>query len=370
MRPTHAIIDLAAIRHNVRELRSYLCDANLAAVVKANAYGHGAVPVSKAALSAGATSLAVAIPEEGIELREAGIAVPIFILGLVLPEQADLVVKHRLITPVCSMDSALVLSAEAARQGRRAYVMIKVDTGMGRIGVPPEQAKQLVVELSKIPSLELMGLFTHMATADASDKSFAVQQLREFSQSLSALREANINLPYLSAANSAGIIDLADGHFNLARAGISLYGLPASNELHNNPRLIPAMQLKSKISYVKQVSAGSPIGYGCTYTAPSPTYIATIPVGYADGYSRQFSNKADVLIGGRRRKIVGRVCMDQIMVDLGPACDAQIGDEVVLFGRQGNEEITVTELAGLAGTINYELVCSVSSRVPRIYANE
>lgn len=370
MRPTHAVIDLAAIRHNVRELSSFLSGASLTAVVKANAYGHGAVAVSKAALSAGAASLAVAIPEEGIELREAGIAVPIFILGLVLPAQADIVIRHRLIAPVCTLDSAQALSAEAVRQGRRAYVMIKADTGMGRIGVLPEHICSFTSEITKLPALEVMGIFTHMASADAADKAYAHQQMHSFQSALQVLKEANINLPYISAANSAGIIDLPDSHFNLVRAGIALYGLPPSGEMHSYPRLLPAMQLKTQITYIKYVQAGAKIGYGCTHTVTAPTYIATLPIGYADGYSRHLSNKAEVLIGGLRCKVVGRVCMDQIMVDLGPECYAEVGEEAVLFGRQGKEELTVTELADLAGTINYELICAVSSRVPRVYINE
>lgn len=370
MRPTHAVIDLAAIRHNVRELSSHLRGSNFTAVVKANAYGHGAVAVSKAALSAGATSLAIAIPEEGIELREAGIAVPIFVLGLVLPNQADIVVKHRLITPVCDLGSAAALSAEALRQGRRAYVMIKIDTGMGRIGLSPNQVKPFINDIIKLPAVEIMGIFTHMATADACDKTHSRKQLDTFRNILSELKGLNISLPYISAANSAGIIDLPDSHFNMVRGGIALYGIPPSGEMHHHPNLLPAMQLKTRIIYIKQVPAGSTIGYGCTYTVPAPTYIATLPLGYADGYSRLLSNKAEVLIGGKRRKLVGRICMDQVMVDLGPVCDAQIGDEAVLFGRQGQAKITVTELAGLVGTIDYELLCAVSVRVPRVYVND
>lgn len=370
MRPTHAIVDLAAIRHNIRLLASHLRGASLTAVVKANAYGHGAVAVSKAALSAGAASLAVAIPEEGVELREAGIAVPVFVLGLILPEQADIAIKHRLIAPVCTIDCAAALSAEAVRQGRRAYVMIKIDTGMGRIGLSPGQAPSFANEIAKMPALEIMGIFTHMAAADASDKTYSNEQLQIFQDILASVKTARISLPYISAANSAGIIDLPDSHFNLVRAGIALYGLPPSGDMHNRPNLVPAMQLKTHITYIKYVPAGAKIGYGCTYTTTVPTYIATLPIGYADGYSRQLSNKAEVLIGGARRKLVGRVCMDQIMVDLGPDCNAEVGQEAVLFGRQGKEEITVTELAAIAGTINYELVCAISARVPRIYINE
>ena len=367
MRPTHAIIDLSAIRHNVRELAALSSGASLNAVVKANAYGHGAVAVSRAALAAGAGSLSVAIPEEGVELREAGIAAPIFILGLVLPEQADLVIRYNLIAPVSSLEGATALAAAAARQEKKAYVMLKTDTGMGRIGLMPEQIPAFLAEISALPGLEIKGIFTHLAAADEQDKTYAGRQLARFNDMLATLKQKNITFPYLSAANSAGIIDLPESHFSLVRAGIALYGLIPSHDMHHNPHLLPALQFKTKIVHIKFVPAGTSIGYGCTYTVPSPTYIATLPVGYADGYSRHLSNKAEVLISGRRRKLVGRVCMDQIMVDLGPVCDAEIGDEAILAGRQGNEFLSLTELADLAGTINYELACAISARVPRIY---
>lgn len=370
MRPTQAIVDLAAIRHNIRLLASCSQEANLLAVVKANAYGHGAVPVSKAALAAGAVSLAVAIPEEGAELREAGIAVPILVLGLISPEQAETVVKHRLITPVCTEEGAATLSAEAIRQGRKAQVMVKLDTGMGRIGLPAVSLLAFIKSIQKLPGLKLMGLFTHLATADAQNKTYANKQIAGFAGAVEGLKAAGIELPYISAANSACILDLPAAHFNLVRAGIAMYGFLPSGEMLNRPALKPAMTFKTRIVYLKEVEAGAKIGYGSTYTVPSATFIATLPVGYADGYSRKFSNKAQVLIGGRRRPVIGRVCMDQIMVDLGPVCDAEVGDEAILFGKQGEEEITATELASIAGTIDYELLCAVSARVPRVYVNE
>jgi alanine racemase len=367
MRPTVAEINLAAIRHNIVQIRNRIGpQAKLVAVVKANAYGHGAVQVSRAAVEAGADCLAVALPEEGAELRSAGFSTPIFILGLTLPEQAGLVVTHDLIATVSSGESIGALAAAARAAGKQARFVLKIDTGMGRIGVNPDQISGLLRHATDTPGAEPVGVFTHLAAADASDKTHAAGQLALFQTALDKVPA----LTYLSAANSATIIDLPSGHFNTVRPGIILYGLPPSGEMHHNLDLRPAMQLKSRVVYIKQVPADTSISYGCTYTTQRQTFIATLPIGYADGYSRLLSNKAQVLIGGRRRPIVGRVCMDQLMVDLGTDCDTLIGDEAVLFGRQGPAEITVTELADLIGTINYELLCAVSARVPRIYRND
>jgi alanine racemase len=370
MRPTYAEIDLAAIRHNIRQIRDAVGpDVKLIAVVKANAYGHGAVKVSRAALEAGADCLAVAIPEEGAELRGAGLAVPIFILGLTPPDQAKLVVDYHLTAAVATMDSIRALSHAARDAGRRCRVMLKTDTGMGRIGIAPVQIEEFRQYIQASPGVELVGIFTHLATADAADKTYAEKQLAAFKAAVDRLA-AKTKLTYISAANSAATIDLAQGYFNTVRPGIIIYGLPPSREMRKSLDLHPAMQFKTRIAYIKEVSAGTPVSYGCTFTTDRPTFLATLPVGYADGYNRHMSNKADVLIGGKRRPVVGRVCMDQIVVDLGPDCDAAIGDEVVLVGRQDNEEITLTELADLAGTINYELACAISPRVPRVYLNE
>ncbi|MDI6756276.1 MAG: alanine racemase [Thermodesulfobacteriota bacterium] len=371
MRTTYAQIDLAAIRHNMRQIRATVSPSTfIMAVVKANAYGHGAVKISAAALSAGANGLGVAIPEEGAELRESGFKVPIFVVGLTLPEQVQLFLDYDLVATISTLEMARALAEAARRVRRKAQVLVKIDTGMGRIGIRPEQALSFFQELLTLPELEIQGVFTHLAKADSWDKTQAHHQLDQFLVAVNRLTAAGIVLSWISAANSATIIDLPRGYFNMVRPGIILYGLPPSSTMHRSLDLSPAMQFKTKIVFIKQVQAGTPIGYGGTYTTSKETFIATLPVGYADGYSRDLSNRASVLIGGRRCPVVGRVCMDQIMVDLGLSSDAQIGDEVVLFGRQGDEEITVTELADLAGTINYELVCAISGRVPRVYFNE
>ncbi|MBP2646259.1 MAG: Alanine racemase [Firmicutes bacterium] len=367
MRPTIAEINLAAIRHNIRQIQEAAGpDTKLFAAIKANAYGHGAVKVAQAALSAGAYGLNVAIPEEGAELRAAGINAPILILGVVLPEQADYVIHHKLIATVCTKEGIEALAACAEKRNTRTPVMLKIDTGMGRIGIKPSQFNEFKQLLANRPSLELAGVFTHLATADAADKTYAIKQIEDFNHIAHAMPENC----YISAANSAAIIDLSGGYSNMVRPGIIIYGLPPSSEMHKHLDLHPAMRLKTRIVFIKEVRPDTAVSYGCTYHTTQTTYLATLPIGYADGYNRLLSNKAEVLIGGKRHPVVGRVCMDQIIVDLGPKCDAHIGDEAVLFGRQGDAEITVTELADLIGTINYELVCAVSQRVPRVYLNE
>lgn len=370
MRPTYAEINLAAIQHNMREICGKISDStNVMAVVKADAYGHGALPVAHTLLSAGAGSLAVAIPEEGVELRKAGITLPIILLGHTMPEQNPLLVEYGLTPAVSTLESIAALNKTAGEFNSRAKVFIAVDTGMGRIGILPDEVTTFVQALHKFSHIEIYGMFTHLASADEKNKAYAQKQLARFNRAIQQLSAAGLTIPYISAANSATIMDLPAGHFNTVRPGIILYGLPPSHEMHNQLALRPAMSLKTKISHLKKVPAGTAIGYGSTYTTSQETCIATLPIGYADGYSRLLSNKAPVLIGGQRHRLVGRVCMDQIMVDLGPETNAQLGDEAVLFGRQGSEEITVTELADLIGTINYELVCAVSKRVPRIYVN-
>jgi alanine racemase len=371
MRPTLAEINLEAIRHNVRQIRNAVSPSTyITAIVKANAYGHGASKVSSAALAAGANGLGVALPEEGAELRENGFTVPIFVIGLTLPEQAELLVAYNLVATVSTLETAQALADAAGRIGRPAEIMLKIDTGMGRVGIHPEEALNFLQRICAIPGLNLRGVFTHLATADAGDKDYANKQLHLFTAALNQIDQAGLSLEWISAANSATIIDLAYGHFNMVRPGIILYGLPPSQEMRRDLNLMPAMQFKTRVVYIKEVPPGTKVGYGSTHTTLRTTLLATLPVGYADGYSRHLSNKASVLIGGRRCPVVGRVCMDQIIADLGPGSDTKIGDEAVLFGRQGGAEIPVTELADLAGTINYELVCAISSRVPRIYINE
>jgi alanine racemase len=279
-------------------------------------------------------------------------------------------VGYDLVASVSTTETARALAEAANRKGQKAKVMLKIDTGMGRVGVYPDQALQFLEDLRSIPGLELKGVFTHLATADAEDKTYANQQLQLFTGLLKEISNAGLSPSWISAANSATLIDLTHGHFNMVRPGIILYGLPPSPKMQHRLNLIPAMQFKTRVVYIKEVLPGTKVGYGSTYTTSRKTVLATLPVGYADGYSRNFSNRASVLIGGVRCPVVGGVCMDQIVVDLGPNGNARIGDEAVLFGRQGDDEISANELADLSGTINYELVTAVSTRVPRVYRNE
>ena len=371
MRPTQAIIDLAAVQHNVREIRASLPPATrLIAVVKANAYGHGAIPVSRAALGAGADWLAVAIPEEGIELRAAGIRAPILVLGLTLPEQASLFADHDLTATVASNEGLKTFHKLGQIKKQPIRIMLKLDTGMGRIGIKPENIAAFARQAQALSGVTVQGLFTHFATADEADSAFTMIQLRNLNQALSFLHDAGIEIPIISAANSAATDAYPSAHFNAVRPGIILYGLPPDPAMPLHLKLKPVMSLVTRIVFIKHVPASTPVNYGCTYLTPEPTWLATLPVGYADGYSRHLSNKAEVLVHGIRRRVVGRICMDQTVIDLGPDCDATVGDEAILCGRQGREEISLTELANLAGTINYELACGISPRVPRIYTGQ
>ena len=368
MRPTRAIINLPAIRHNLRQIRASLPESTLViAVVKANAYGHGAIPVSRAALEAGADWLAVAIPEEGAELRIAGFRVPILVLGLSLPEQATLCIDRNLTATVASMENLQALHEAAWRKNSRARVMIKIDTGMGRVGIQTTEAVPFIQYARTLSGIEVVGLFTHFAAADEADKTFALTQQARLEAVVRSLAGHGISLPVISAANSAATDSLPGAWLDAVRPGIILYGLPPAPGMPLQLDLKPAMSLVTRIVQLKQVPAGTPVSYGYTYQTPAPAWLATLPVGYADGYSRHLSNRAEVLIHGIRRRVVGRICMDQTVIDLGPHCDAAVGDEAVLFGRQGGAEITLTELATLAGTINYELACGISPRVPRVY---
>ena len=368
MRPTRALIDLSALRQNVRTIRTSLPPSTrMIAVVKANAYGHGAIPVSRAALGAGADWLAVAIPEEGMELRAVGIRAPILVLGLTLPEQAQLFAEYDLTATVATLEGLQIFHQTGEKCRQPVRVMLKLDTGMGRIGVQPEDAVPFARQAQSMSGIKIQGLFTHFATADEADSTFTLTQLDRLQQALAGLQEAGLNLPIVSAANSAATDSYPAAFFNAVRPGIILYGLPPDPAMKLHLALKPVMSLVTRIVFIKHVPAGTPVNYGCTFRTATPTWLATLPIGYADGYSRHLSNKATVLVRGIRRQVVGRICMDQTVIDLGPECDAAVGDEVVLCGRQGDAEITLTELAGLAGTINYELACGISPRVPRVY---
>ncbi|MBY6275137.1 alanine racemase [Symbiobacterium thermophilum] len=370
MRPTWAEVDLNAVRANIRALKRISKAPRLMAVVKANGYGHGAVPVATAAIEAGADWLGVASVEEGVTLRRHGIFAPILVLGYVSPGQAEAVLTEGLRVALFDGELGQALNREGRRLGRRARVHLKVDTGMGRIGLQPAEVGRLGRELARLDHVEVEGVFTHLATADEPGNPYTRLQLERYEAALAELAAAGVRPAIRHAANSAGLMLHPEAHYDMVRSGIAVVGLPPAPGVAWPVKLAPALTWKTRVGLVKWLEAGHSISYGCTYTTARREQIATLPVGYADGYPRRLSNRAQVLIRGRRCPVVGVVTMDQMMVRVPDDLPVRVGDEVVLIGRQGGEEITATELAGLADTISYEIVCGISRRVPRFYGGE
>jgi len=366
LRPTWAEIDLGAFRHNFKEIKRKLKKGtSLLPVVKADGYGHGMEEIARASLSCGAKLLGVANIEEGIFLRKKGITAPILILGSVYPlSNFTHILRYNLTPAICSLQASQELSKIAQRRKKKVRVHIKVDTGMGRIGVSAENAVSLVKKVIQLPGIIIEGIFTHLAAAD-SDYQFTMEQIGKFQSVINELKGDNINIKYKHAANSTAILRYSDAHFNLARPGISLYGLAPFEGAEREINLKPVMQLKTKIVFIKRVKKGTSVSYGRTWRAERDSIIGTLPIGYADGYNRLLSNRGEVLIRGKRIPIVGRVCMDMCMVDITSLPDVKVGEEVVLIGSQGKENITADEIAKLIGTISYEVVCGISKRVPR-----
>ena len=363
-------IDLSAIRRNVDVMKERLGkETKFLAVVKADAYGHGAVPVAKAALAAGADMLAVAIVEEGVELRRAGITCPILVLGGIEESAAEAVVKADLTQAVFSEEIIRALRMAGLKFGRTAKVHLKLETGMNRIGVRTAQrVRELVSLIDSMPWIELTGCFTHMATADCEDDGGAtLEQIRRFEMLCEAIREVHPAPITRHAGNTACIFRYPQAHFDMVRGGIALYGYPPVPEATG---LQPAMRWVTRAVMVKELQAGDRVGYGGTFAADKPMRVMTLPVGYADGYRRAISGKGCVLVRGQRARVLGRVCMDQIMVDVTDIPGAQAGDEAVLMGTQGDECISADEMAAWLDTISYEVLCSPSRRVPRVYVNE
>ena len=362
-------IDLDAIRNNVRVMRAAIQGgAALLAVVKADAYGHGAVPVARAALGAGARMLAVAIPEEGIELRRAGIDAPILVLGGIDESAAEAVVAAGLTQVVFDEARVRALSAAGERLGRAAQVHIKLDTGMSRIGVRTQQeAGALAALIDSLPGIRLTGCFTHMATADEPDSTGTLAQIARFEALSAAIARVHPAPITRHAANTASIFCYPQAHYDMVRGGIALYGCPPVPGVTG---LMPAMRWVTRGVYVKTIASGDRVSYGGTFTAQRDTRVMTVPVGYADGYRRGLSGRGCVLVRGHRAPVLGRVCMDQIMVDVTDIPGAQAGDEVVLLGRQGEDCIDAQEMAQWLDTISYEVLCSPGRRVPRVYLHE
>jgi len=371
-RPAWAEVDLGAIGHNVGVLRAAAAPAAVCAVVKADGYGHGAVPVARTALAAGARWLAVALPGEGAALRAAGIDAPVLLLSEPGPDEWDAVVAARLRPTLYTQRGVEETAKAVARSGSRALaVHVKVDTGMHRVGAAPESIPELVAAVEERAELSLEGLWTHCAVADEPGHPFTATQLARFAEVLAAVEAAGLRPPVVHAANSAAALDHPDARFDLVRCGITVYGLDPSAEVAGRLPLRPAMSLVAEVSAVRRVAAGEGVSYGLRRPVPVDSVVATVPLGYADGVPRRLSSVGgEVLIGGRRRPLAGTVTMDQLMIDCGPvgdpAADAvRPGDEVVLLGRQGDGRIGAEEWAERLDTISYEIVCGISSRVPR-----
>ncbi len=363
-----AEIDLGAIAHNVRALKALTpSETRFMAVVKADGYGHGAVRVAEAALAAGASNLGVATVEEGIALRDAGIAAPVQVLSEPPTTTVTDILQHRLTPTLYTREFAGALGRAAAQAGVEAPYHLKIDTGMNRIGVCADDAPQFAAMLREFPGLRLEGTFTHFATADLPDDWDATRQLQRFRAALDAMRTEGVDPGIVHAANSPATVLYPEAHFDMVRCGIAIYGLQPSQHTRGRVDLRPAMAVKARATLVKRISMGEGVSYGLTYRAAAPTTIATLPLGYADGVHRVLSGRMNVLLGGRRVEQVGRVCMDQLMVEVPRGVEARRGDEMVLLGEQGPERITAEEMADLAGTINYEIACSFGMRLERVY---
>jgi alanine racemase len=360
---TYAEVNLSALKHNIAEIRKLLAPSvKFMAVVKANAYGHGAPAVARAAVEAKAEYLGVANLKEALELREAGILSPILILTESPTSVADEIIQHDLTQTIYSFSEAQALSEEAQKRKKNVKVHVKIDTGMGRVGVLPSEAIAFLTKIFSLPGLRVEGIFTHFARADEPDHPFTPEQFQKFQQIIQRVP----HIPLKHAANSAATLFHPQTHLDMVRVGLMMYGLYPQGNSRRKLDLQPVLSFKSRITYLKKVPAGTPLSYGSTYVTTSETTIATIPVGYADGYSRKLSNRGQVLIRGRRYPVVGRVSMDLTLVNVGSA-KVEVGDEVILIGEQDGQVISADELAALEDTISYEIVCGIGKRVPRIY---
>ncbi len=383
LRAVRAEIDLSCIDHNIKEIKRLVGTTPIIGVVKADGYGHGAVEVSKVLLKNGVETLGVATISEAIELREAGIDVPVVILGPAPEGAAGAVIDYGFTPVITNFRDAEVLSNELVRrelaaggriesfqgEGKTVEVLIALETGMGRVGFfPDEKSFEGIVKIMGLPGINIKGLFSHFATADEKDKTYARQQISMFEHWTEVLGELGVPTCFRTHANSAAVMELPEANFDAVRPGIIIYGCYPSNEVDKSIiDLKPAMSLKANISFIKTVPAGTSISYGRKFTTERVSIIATLPLGYADGYPRFLSGKGRVLVKGRFAPVVGNICMDQCMIDVTDIPGVELGDEVVLIGRQGENEILADEVAEKTGTINYEIVCRIGKRVPRVY---
>ena len=367
-RPTACYVDLDALRWNFRQVREKIGPGvRVLSVVKADAYGHGAREVARALAAAGSESFGVATLEEGVELRAAGIRSPILVLAGVYPEQLGEFIQHRLTPAICETEAFKQLEKEARRRGVTLNFHLKVDTGMGRIGLPSAEVERWLPEMGQLESLKLEGLFSHFSQAENVEGSYTQSQLKAFQSVLKRLRSAGYNPPWVHLANSAAVITLPSAHFTMVRPGLMLYGAYPSPVMASQVALKPVLSWRTRVLQLKRVPEGSSISYGQIFVTQRESSIATLPVGYADGYPRLLSNRGEVLIRGQRAPVAGRICMDLTMVDVTDIRGVEQGDEVVLLGAQGKAAISADEMARWAETISYEIFTSISDRVPRIH---
>jgi alanine racemase len=366
-RPTWAEVNLGKIAHNFAQIKKLLAPkVKVMVCVKADAYGHGLIPVAKKLISCGADFLGVASIDEGIALRENHIQAPVLILGMILNRDIEPLFRYNLTPTVCTKELALAIDSLGRSIGRKINVHIKVDTGMGRLGILYKDAPRFIKKVHQMRCVNIEGIFTHFPLAD-SDSRFTLRQIGMFGELVKKLNHTGIRIPLMHTANSMGVIGYKSSHFNMVRPGLAIYGLYPKADL--KIRLKPVLSLKTKIIFTKNVPPGYGISYGHDYITKKATKIITLPIGYGDGYPRTLSNRAPVLIQGRRLLISGRICMDQIMVDVGDM-KVEVGDEIVLIGTQVANKISAEELATLAQTIPYEIVCGLGNRIPRIYLDK
>ncbi len=372
-RPTRAEISIPRLLHNFEIVKQLVGnDVKIMPMVKANAYGHGIVRISKELINAGAHSLGVAYLEEALFLRANGITAPIAVLGGINTEQIPEFIRNDVEITSSSIDKSRAISRCAVSMNKPAKVHLKIDTGMERIGVHWYNAGRFIAESASMPEIEIVGIFSHFAKAE-SDHAFTREQIRRFTKAISYAEQSGLRAQHIHLANSAGIIAYPDSHFTMVRPGIMLYGYDPRTKAERSPiageHLLPVMNLKTKVSYFKVVPAGTGISYNHSHITSNQTRIVTLPIGYGDGFPRILSNRAEVVIRGTRYPVVGTICMDQTMVDIGPDGTAYNGDDVLLFGEMDGKEIALEELCEKAGTITYEILTRISSRVPRIYTN-
>lgn len=367
-KPNWAEVDLDALAWNTRQIKDWIGeDTELMAVVKGDGYGHGGVMVARIALQNGATRLATARVDEGVELRKAGIAAPIFVLGYVPEDEIDTVVHWGIDMPLMHWDVACALSDWSVKKGVTTRVHVKVETGMGRFGLFPDEVVDFVEKVLTLPGLRLEGLYTQFATADETDKSYAYEQFARYKSVLQALAEKGISVPTRHVANSPTTLDLPEAHLDMVRCGTVIYGLYPSREVDHSIPLRPALTLKSRVARLRTLPPGWGISYGRKFIPDKPTRVALVPIGFGDGLRRALSNVGHVLIRGKPAPILGRICMDQCIVDVGQLPDVQRDDEVVIIGRQGEEEISADDMAEALSSIHYEVLTAITNRVPRVY---